>query len=42
MPENCGIAIDWGSYPELKAVKDNVENDDKVAAWLKSRPQTQH
>jgi hypothetical protein len=42
MPETCDIAINWSDYPDLKALKENVENDPKIAEWIQNRPKTQH
>lgn len=40
-PSIAGITVDWGKYPKCKALKDKVEAQPKIAAWIQKRPESQ-
>ena len=37
-PVAMGVNLDLTKFPKLKGLREKVENNPKVAAWIKKRP----
>ena len=38
-PAAIGIKFDLTKFPKLKGLSEKVENNPKIAAWIKKRPE---